>query len=268
MDYEVKDFQTDVIDASYTMPVVVDFWAEWCGPCKMLGPVLEKLARENQGKWKLVKVDTDANQELAMTFGIRSIPSVKMFVNGDVADEFAGALPEKKITEFLAKHLPPPAATPIDLAVSMMNAGDESHAARMLESALTTEQAGEAKILLAKLSIFDNPARAEELLQSAGDVKGYYDLSEALNEILAQTKLSEAGFPEAEVKPAYIRAVEAARTKKFDAALEALIQIIRDDRYYLNDAARKLCVAIFKYLGEEHPVTVKHRRDFGRALYV
>ena len=99
-------FKQEVIDKSYEIPVVVDFWAPWCGPCQYLGPVIEQLATEANGKWQLVKVNTDENQDIAIQYGIQGIPAVKMFINGKVADEFTGALPRPQIEQWLEKNIP------------------------------------------------------------------------------------------------------------------------------------------------------------------
>lgn len=108
MSYDVSDFQTEVLDASHEHPVLADFWAEWCGPCRALGPILEKLASEAEGRWRLAKVDTEAFPETAAREGVRGLPNVKLYVEGRVADEFLGALPEDQIREWLERTLPDP----------------------------------------------------------------------------------------------------------------------------------------------------------------
>ncbi len=106
IDKELIDFQSDVIEASKTTPVLVDFWAEWCGPCVHLSPTLEKLAEEAGDSWTLLKVNTESQPELAAEYGIRSIPNVKLFVNGEISGEFVGALPEEEIKRWLESNIP------------------------------------------------------------------------------------------------------------------------------------------------------------------
>src|SRR6476659_115012 len=107
IDVTIENFESEVIEASMTQPVLVDFWATWCGPCKVIGPILEKLEKDYAGRFKLVKSDSDQEQQLAGAFGIRSIPTCILLMNGQPVDGFMGALPEGKIREFLDKHVPP-----------------------------------------------------------------------------------------------------------------------------------------------------------------
>ncbi len=99
-------FQKEVLDKSHDKPVLVDFWAPWCGPCRVLGPTLERLARNSSGRWRLVKINTDRRPELSQMYDVRGIPAVKLFVNGEVTGEFVGALPRHKVRQWLDKHLP------------------------------------------------------------------------------------------------------------------------------------------------------------------
>ena len=107
-----SSFETEVLERSKTKPVLVDFWAEWCGPCRVIGPVLEKLAREADGKWDLVKLDTEAHQDVAAAFGIRSIPTVMLFEGGKAKAAFAGALPESQVRKWLEENMSTPPSRP------------------------------------------------------------------------------------------------------------------------------------------------------------
>ena len=269
MNHEVKDFQKDVIDKSFDKPVLVDFWAEWCAPCRMIGPVLEKLAEENKGNWELVKVDTDNNQQVAMKYGVRGIPNVKLFRNGEVINEFTGALPEQAIKEWLKKSIPSKFSDQIEHAKIYLKNGDVDAAKAILEDVHKGDiNNSEVRVLLAKVLLFENQKEALRLTQNIEGNLNNIELAEAIGilaEILNRDSLS---FPDSEVKEKYISAIYSIRKKDFDSALENFIDVIRNDRNYDDDAARKACIAIFKYLGEENEITLKHRRDFGSALYV
>lgn len=269
MNYEVKDFQKDVIEKSFSKPVLVDFWAEWCGPCKMIGPVLEKLAEENKEDWELVKVDTDKNQQIAMQYGIRGIPNVKLFKDGKVINEFTGALPEVAIKDWLKKSIPSRFADQIEHAKLYLKNGDVDAAKAILEDIHKGDiNNSEVKVLLAKILLFEDQKEALRLTQNIDGNLNNIELAEAIGILAEILNRDSISFPDSEVKESYITAIDCIRKKDFDSALAKFIHIIRNDRNYDDDGARKACIAIFKFLGEDHDVTQKHRRDFGSALYV
>ncbi len=270
MNYEIKDFNKDVIEKSHHSPVLVDFWAEWCAPCRILGPTLEKIAENNKDKFSFAKIDTDANQEVAMKYGIKSIPTVKLFIKGEVADEFSGALPEKMIEEWLDKALPSEEKELIHTARALLNTEPEK-AKEILEKLNSLQPENfEVRALLAKLILFEDPSKALLLVDNYQNELSNTEEAESVHTLaIIFDKLNDSEkLPVSNVKDIYFSAIDDLRKKDFDTALEKFINVIREDRQYDNDGARRVCIAIFKYLGEEHPTTLKHRRDFGSALYV
>lgn len=266
---EVKDFQKDVIEKSYDKPVLVDFWAEWCAPCRMIGPILEKLAVENKENWELVKVDTDKNQKIAMRYGVRGIPNVKLFRNGEVINEFTGALPETAIKDWLKKSIPSKFADQIEHAKILLTNGNAADAKIILEDIHKGDiNNSEVKVLLAKVLLFENQKEAIRLTQNIDGNLTNIELAEAINNLAELLNRDKKSFADAEIKEKYLNAIDDIKKQNFDSALMKLIEIIKTDRSYDDDGARKACIAIFKFLGEENEITLKHRRDFGSALYV
>jgi len=260
--FEVNDFEQDVVLASELAPVLVDFWAPWCGPCRVLGPIVEKLAQEPEATWTLVKVDTDKHPELSQRFGIRGIPNLKLFYRDAVVAELPGALPELELREWLREQLPSPAKEALWQALSLMEQGKDTEALPLLEEA---HAAGvpEASLWLAQALVFDQPQQALDLLEHGG-------LSERENALraLAQTLLDEPlQGPESPAREPYAAGVEALRHRDFNAALDRLIQSVVLDKKYRDEKARKVVVAIFQFLGPTHPQTAEHRRAFSMALY-
>ncbi|MFO7526119.1 MAG: thioredoxin [Ignavibacteriaceae bacterium] len=265
------DFQKEVIEESFNKPVLVDFWAEWCGPCKMLGPILDRLAEKYKDQWKLVKLNTDEQQDIAVQYGIRGIPNVKLFSKGNVINEFTGALPEKSVEDWLRKSIPSKFADMIENAKILLGEGKEEDAKIILEDVLKGDiNNSEVKVLLAKILLFDSPHYAKRLIENADLSPDNLELAESIEIIsdLFEKLNNKSLLYEAPVKKIYAEAISKLHQKDVDAALEKFIEVIREDKSYDNEGARKACIAIFKYLGEEHQITIKHRRDFGRALYV
>lgn len=270
MNYEVSDFNTDVVEQSHTMPVLVDFWAEWCGPCKMLGPVIESLAERHRDRWKLVKVNTEVHTDIARQYGIQGIPNVKMFVDGEVRDEFTGALPEPMIEQWLKKALPSVHARQLEEAMRRMEQGDLEAARELLEVVLASEPDNEqAAVSLARTWMNEDPGRCLDLLRPIEPGTEYHDSAEVLRTI-AGLFLYLGGPEDLEddpVKPVYVRAIEHLRSGSCELALQRFIEVLEKNRSYDDDGARRSCVAIFGMLGEGHPVTRQYRRAFSNALY-
>lgn len=269
MNYEVKDFQKDVIEKSFDKPVLVDFWAEWCTPCRMIGPVLEKLSEETKDSWTLVKVDTDKNQKIAVKYGVRGIPNVKLFRNGEVINEFTGALPEPAIKDWLKKSIPGKFAEQIEHAKILLNRGDVTTARIILEDVHKGDlNNSEVKVLLAKILLFEDQKEANRLIQNVDGNLNNIELAESISNLAELMNRDKNSFIDSDVKEKYLSAIENIKRKDFDSALTKLIEVIRTKRSYDDDGARKACIAIFKYLGEDNDINLKHRRDFGSALYV
>jgi putative thioredoxin len=271
MEVKTIDFKKDVIETSYQLPVLVDFWAEWCGPCRILGPVLEKLANKYSDKWKLVKIDTEEYPELAAMYGVRSIPNVKLFHNGKVINEFVGALPEKMIEDWLRKSIPSKYSEMIEKAKALLQQGNEIDARAILEEVHRGDITNsDVKILLAKILVFENPEEAKRLVESANTSNEYIELANAILTFLDLFSKFENRhlLPEHSVKNLYIRAISNLLKKNFPQSLEDFIEAIRENKAYDEEGARKACIAMFKFLGEDSEITMKYRRDFGRALYI
>lgn len=266
MQYDVKDFQKEVIERSNDIPVLVDFWAEWCGPCKILGPVLERVAAEANGSWQLAKVNTEEHPEVAMQYNIRSIPNVKLFVDGKMETEFVGALPEPMVKQWLAKNIPGRHRKDIGKAEQLLAAGDSAGAQQLLETVVQHEpQNHKARTLLARLLIFTNPGKAQTLVEGIEEDSEYFDVADAVRTFAGMADKQD--LPEDGVKQQYLAAIRKLTANDFAGALEGFIEVIRTNRYYDDDGARKACIAIFKILGEEHEITQTYRREFSRALY-
>lgn len=269
MTFDVSDFQKQVLERSASIPVLVDFWAEWCGPCRVLGPVLERLANQHEGRWELAKLNTEEHPDIAQKYNIQSIPNVKLFVDGGVVDQFVGALPEYQIQAWLKKAVPGKNRAVIQQAEALLAAGNETAARKLLEQIPSSDpDASEANILLAHCLVFDQPTDAAKLVEHAEDPKRA-DVLEAIRTLarLKEISLHHEQLPDGDSRTLYVSALRAIFARDFDSALRQFIQLIRQDRTFDDDGSRKACIAIFKLLGEEHPITQRYRREFSSALY-
>ena len=271
MSFELNDFQKDVIEACRVKPVVIDFWAPWCGPCKQLGPVIEKLAGEAKGKWKLVKINTDRHPDLASQFNVRGIPSVKMVYEGAIIAEFTGAQPESMIRNWLNENLPEGTGEDEDRQESInerLAAGDRSGALKIAEK--NAKDADDA--LFAKLAMLSLPGDIKQAEKWLGRVeeKEKFDIeTEALETAkrLKKIKNGDISLNGSKLAPAYKQAANDLFDEKFEESLEGFIQCLQADRQLDDDGPRKACIAIFQMLGDVHSLTQRYRRIFSMSLY-
>lgn len=278
MAYEMTDFQKDVVETSRVKPVVIDFWAQWCGPCRVLGPVIEKLAAEAKGKWALVKIDTDRHPDIAMQFQIRGIPAVKMVYNGQLIAEFTGAQPEAVIRQWLEKHLPEGLGGEEEEEswqerVGMALAGgDRDEALRILES--SDAEGDDAVIRKMLLVLPESVVDARELFSSVSAVEKFQMEQEVL-ETVERLHAIRAGDTvpvpveggDGSLEEAYRKGVDMLFEHDFEQALNHFLTVMQKSRAYDEDGARKACLAIFALLGEPHPITHRYRRVFSMSLY-
>ena len=280
IDTTLERFKTDVIDASMQTPVVLDFWAPWCGPCKTLGPMLEKLEQQYGGRFRLVKVDTDAQPELAQHFRIRSIPTVFGIVNGQPVDQFQGALPESQLREFIDRLLPNPGDVELEQAMQAIERGDHPAAVEHLQKALATDPANDhARLIYAQLLLQDNDAGAaqaqlERLSSESLQDPQVQELVERVRRQLAEGVVPPPpGLLERVAdKPDDLQArLDLARHyidhKTWAPALEQLLEIVRRDRAFGDDVGRKTMIEVFGLASAQPELVSEWRRRLSSVLF-
>jgi putative thioredoxin len=273
-----SDFEERVIERSNRVPVVVDFWAEWCGPCKALGPILERIIAEYQGEVVLAKVDVDQAPQLAAAFGARSIPMVLGFRDGGIAAEFVGALPEPQVREFFTRLLPSEAEKLAARAVQMREAGNNEDAVETLRLAIDKDPRCETAILeLARIlveagdvdeapQLLDRigpgtPLRQEaDRLAAALRVFGSEDVDE-------KALLAKIGANPDDHESRFALAGSLAGAARYDEALDQYLEIVKRDRAFRDDGARKAMIDIFEILGSDDEITERFRSKLAKVLF-
>ena len=278
IDVNEENFEAEVLERSTEVPVIVDFWAEWCGPCKVLGPVLEKLADEYAGEFILAKVNVDENQGLAGAFGIQGIPAVKLFKDGDLASEFTGALPEPMLREFLSKFLPSAEDKQTEEARTLEEQGKNDEAKAIYQTILASDpNHGKALLGLGRLAM--NDGDADKALEYLDKISIVADERKEADRLIARLNLqsgaaeNEAALREkVKAEPDNIAtrfelAQALAGAEKYEEALREFLAIVKRDREFQDDGARKAMVQIFEVLGSDDPLTDKYRSELAAALF-
>jgi putative thioredoxin len=271
IDVTITNFDEEVIAASMTTPVLVDFWAPWCGPCKSLGPILEKVELEYAGRFKLAKVDSDQEQQISAAFGIRSIPTCMLVMNGQPVDGFTGALPEGKVKEFLDKHLPPAEEVPEEEPVAEPDAAtDPEGALEKLQHAVATDPANDnarfdyVKLLLQLGRSDDAKVAFAPVIAQTTVVRRFDSLKrwmDAIDFVATDGDSALAG--------SQFDAKIAANKRDFDArfgkarglmaeqrwtdALDELLEILMRDKAWSDDLARKTYIAVLDIMEAPKP---------------
>lgn len=268
IDVTEATFDQEVVQRSYETPVVIDFWAPWCGPCRTLGPTLEKLANEARGAWVLAKVNVDNNPRLAQAFGVQGIPAVKAVSQGRLADEFVGALPESRVRAWLKGFVPEPNAAPVAEAAPT----DPAQVVGQLRAALETNpDDAETRFELGRALLGQGDPEGATILQGIAEGTPLFARAQPLLPLGAFFALGEESAAEADgmwnTAHAYQMAARAARSGETEQALELLVAIVGRDRAFREDGARKTLLALFALLGEENSLVNKYRRKLANVLF-
>jgi len=264
------DFEYEVIAYSNQVPVIVDFWAEWCKPCKTLTPLLEKLAEDAQGSYRLAKLNVDDNPNLALRYNVRSIPNVKAFRDGQVVSEFLGLQPEPRVRDFIRNLAP----SQIDL---LLEKGQSQ-----LESLSWQEAAVSFRQFLIKSP--NHPAGMLGLLKSYLMLGDYLDAKSIIDGFPPSSEYSRMellrplfdslitediapGSSDESLDATYHNALRLIKRSNLAAAMDGLIDILRQDKHYHNDGVRKVLLGLFELLGDNHSLTISYRRELAMVLF-
>ena len=269
IDVTEADFEYQVLAYSQQVPVVVDFWAPWCVPCRVLGPMLERFAQEGQGTFRLAKVNVDDNPKLASLYQLRSIPAVKAFRDGKLASEFVGAQPEPRIREFLRALVPSQLDLMVEKGFSQLQLQEIKPAEitfkKVLDSA--TENAAALLGLSRALLLQGSAAESLEILINFPPSREYSSAEKLLPLARALSHLGEEIFSDDPLDAAYQNALRLIIHANLEAAMDGLLDILRQDKHYRNDDTRKLILSIFELIGEDNPTTRQYRGELATVLF-
>jgi putative thioredoxin len=265
-----SDFETQVLAYSQQTPVVVDFWAEWCVPCRTLSPLLERLTQAADGAFRLAKVNVDQNPNLAYRYNVNSIPSVKAFRDGRVISEFVGLQPEPRVREFLRLIAPSPADLTLEKGQSLLASGQwQSAEAAFREVLGDGRESAPALLGLAKSLLAQGRADEAQSILGNFPASREFVVSETLRPLTAaliqQQRVGAAS--EDPLEAAYRRAIRLFGRGNIEAALDGLLDILREDKRYRNGEVRLVILGILELMGENNPSTREYRKELASVLF-
>jgi len=274
-----RENYAQVLEASFRVPVLMDFWADWCQPCKVLMPVLAKLAEEYQGRFLLAKLNTEENQEIAAQFGIRSIPNVKLFRDGRPVDEFVGALPEGAVRQFLDRHVARESDTQVVEARERLLAGDADGAIALLIDArdadpdnarvtlaLAEAQAASGDVAAAEAALDELPAD-EQAAPQVASLRSRLFFAGQVAEAPPTTELeTRVAADPADYEALNQLALRKVVEQDYETAMELLLRLMQKDRGFGDDAGRRGLLKVFELLGDD-PLVGQYRRRMASLLY-
>jgi putative thioredoxin len=274
-----RENYAQLMEASFKVPVLIDFWASWCQPCQALTPILVKLAESYEGKFLLGKLNTEDEQEIAAQFGIRSIPTVKLFRDGQPVDEFMGALPERSVREFLDRHVARESDTQVAAARESLRAGNPGKAITILQEALGSDP-DNPRITLAlaeaQASAGDVAAAEATLGGLPPEVREQPEVTALQSRLYFAARVAEApDTPELEARVAdnpqdrealLQLAFRKVVDQEYEAALELLLRLMQSDRQFDDDAGRSGLLKVFEVLGDD-PLVSRYRSRMANLLY-
>ncbi len=265
-----SNFDLEVIRYSSEIPVVVDFWAPWCGPCRQLGPMVEKLAVEAAGAFRLAKVNVDDNPSLSARFGVQSIPLLAGFREGKVAAQLLGAQPEEAVRKFLRELAPSPGQRALAEAAGWLTARQWGAAEQSARRALEADRASSAAALYLVRALLRQGKGGEALEQIERFPPGSELISAQRLQPLAAL-MAEAGasgdLAADDIEAGYLQTGRLLARGNFPGALDGLLGLLRRDKHYRNDDARKVFLAVLELLGEDDPLTRPYRDELASVLF-
>ncbi len=271
VDVTDANFETEVILRSHDVPVVVDFWAPWCGPCKVLGPILERLAIEGGGSFFLAKLNVDENPNLSIRYGVQGIPAVKAFINGEVSGQFVGAQPESLVRRFIDELAPSEAEKAVARATSLLATRHWVEAEEAFRQVYEENKANASAALGLVKSILMQGRGQEALgILHSFPAGTEWVTAERLRPLAIHMAEVEENGPYPEDDPIEAEFYQTARLivrGNIPAAMDGLLEVLRHDKKYRDGEPKDILLAIFELLGEEDPLTRQYRNELASVLF-